>query len=286
MKTGAFHEGFLLVEEVINKRSPSNYRHNYFQILYIKYGKGIITINEIEVLYNEGSIFLIAPEDDYYINPNSQTCYTAFKFTEILFSSKSSLPDREHWLHNIEHILHNPNIMPRECQLSHDDRKRLWRIHDFIIDEYKSKDEFYWSIITNAITTTLSILARSIIKTYNPNDVKPTLNLKKTDQILSYIRTHVYEPELVKIEHLAAKFNMSPANIVALFKKETGESIRQYIINYKLMLVKYRLKNTNYTISEISYELGFTDESHLTKSFKKRFNKTPKEYRKELVEHS
>nr|WP_262895552.1 helix-turn-helix transcriptional regulator [Galbibacter mesophilus] len=89
----------------------------------------------------------------------------------------------------------------------------------------------------------------------------------------------------MKIENLAAQFNMSQANIVNLFKKETGESIRQYIINYKLMLVKYRLRNTNYTISEIGYELGFTDESHLTKSFKKHFGKTPKQYRLEYQKH-
>lgn len=280
----SFHEGFLIVKEDIALKKVSNYRHNYFQIIYIRAGEGVCTINDIDVIYKVGSIFLTAPEDSFTIKPTEKTSYTALQFTEILFSNKSSLPDRKYWLERIEHILHNPNIMPGDCISSPEDRKRLWRIHDFIVEEYENKNEFYWSIITNGITTSISIIARSIIKKYNPNkDVTPSVDLKKSDQILAYIRTNVYDPELIKIENLASKFNMSQANIVSLFKKETGESIRQYVINYKLMLVKYRLRNTNYTISEISYELGFTDESHLTKSFKSRFHKTPKQYRLDLI---
>lgn len=280
----SFHDGFIVVQGDIDKKETSLQKHNYFQIVYIRDGNGIYRINDIDVNYKKGSIFLLAPEDNHILNPEINTSYTTLKFTEILFSNKSNLPDRKMWLENIEHILHNPNIMPGDCISEEVDRERLWRIQDFIVEEFKNQDEFYWSIITNGITTSLSIIARNIIKKYAPNkELTASVNLKKSDQILAYIRTNVYEPELIKIELLAQKFNMSQANIVHLFKKETGESIRQYIINYKLMLVKYRLKNTHYSISEISYELGFTDESHLTKSFKSKFKKTPKQYRQEIL---
>jgi AraC-like DNA-binding protein len=39
------------------------------------------------------------------------------------------------------------------------------------------------------------------------------------------------------------------------------------------------LKNTEFTVSEIAYQLGFTDESHLTRIFKKYNNLTPKQYK-------
>ncbi|MEL4308004.1 AraC family transcriptional regulator [Joostella sp. CR20] len=279
-----FHDGFSIVQGEVFENETKQQKHNYFQIVYIKEGEGTYLINDIHVPYQSESIFLLAPQDYHQLQPVVPTKYSAFNFTEIIFSNKSNLPDRKVWLENIEHILHHPNMMPGDCIINEEDRERLWRIHDFIIVEFKNQDEFFWSIITNGITTSLSIIARNIIKKYAPNkDASASVNMKKSDQILAYIRTHVYEPELIKIESLAEKFNMSQANIVHLFKKETGESIRQYIINYKLMLVKYRLKNTNYSISEIGYELGFTDESHLTKTFKSRFKKTPKQYRLEVI---
>ncbi len=72
---------------------------------------------------------------------------------------------------------------------------------------------------------------------------------------------------------------MSANYINNFFKKETGESIRQYIINYKILISEFRLKNTSAPISEIAFQLGFNDESHFTKTFKKKHDMTPKEYR-------
>ena len=52
------------------------------------------------------------------------------------------------------------------------------------------------------------------------------------------------------------------------FKKQMGISLKKYILNYKLKLVETRLKYTDLHFSEIAIELGFTDASHLNKTFK------------------
>ena len=45
--------------------------------------------------------------------------------------------------------------------------------------------------------------------------------------------------------------------------------LREYIIKAKLKLVEIRLLNSDYTLTEIADELGFTDVSHLSKTFKR-----------------
>lgn len=104
----------------------------------------------------------------------------------------------------------------------------------------------------------------------------------KIDSILSHIRQHVYDNDLTKINFLANKFNMSQSSISTYFKRKTGESIHQYVTKYKMKLVEYRLQHTEFTIAEIAYQLGYTDESHLTKTFKKHFSMSPKQYRNEI----
>ncbi|WP_315823771.1 helix-turn-helix domain-containing protein [Paraflavitalea speifideaquila] len=53
------------------------------------------------------------------------------------------------------------------------------------------------------------------------------------------------------------------------FKKQTGETLQQYITHYKLRLIEARLLHSDRRIGEIAAELQFTDESHLNRLFKK-----------------
>ncbi len=97
---------------------------------------------------------------------------------------------------------------------------------------------------------------------------------------MTYIQHHIYDKELIKIENLAACFNKSPDHLNRYFKNETGNTIKDYITRYKLNLIQTRLKFSDLTISEIAYEMNFTDESHLNKTFKSVFGQTAKQYKK------
>jgi AraC-like DNA-binding protein len=81
------------------------------------------------------------------------------------------------------------------------------------------------------------------------------------------------------VEKIAAHFHKTKDYLSLYFKKQTGENLKDFIINYKLELIKTRLSYSNRTISEIAAELGFTDESHLNKTFKKKFGVTASKYR-------
>ena len=83
----------------------------------------------------------------------------------------------------------------------------------------------------------------------------------------------------MKISAMAQKFNMTNNTFSNYFKKKTGESVHRYIILHKIQLIKHRLEYTDFTVSEIAFQLGFTDESHLTRIFKKYVEVTPKKYR-------
>ena len=64
------------------------------------------------------------------------------------------------------------------------------------------------------------------------------------------------------------------------FKKQTNETMQQYIFNYKMQMVESRLLHSEMRISEIVEELGFTDESHLNKLFRKYKDCNPTDFRK------
>lgn len=274
------HNAFIVNEWETDTWNIVPHKQNYFELVFIDEGTGVHRINGIEVPYKGGAVFLLAPEDQHSFEIETRTKFTNIRFTELFFSNKTRLPDRTDWLERIEHILHHPNIMPGDALNKEEDRKTVWGAKNLIVREYKGEKEFYLSILTDCVSTILSIIARNIIERYKTEgQPTPTVYINKADEILAYVRSHVYDTELMKIDNLAETFHMSPNYINNFFKKETGESIRQYILNYKLLISEFRLKNTSAPISEIAHQLGFNDESHFTKTFKKKHQITPKEYR-------
>jgi len=281
MNRYTLHETFIVQQYSYDEWEATPHNHNYFEIIFIEEGKGHHTINGTRFAYKKKDIFLLAPEDTHHFEVDVHSKFTYFKFTELLFSSKNNLPDRKHWLQRIEQIINQPNLVPGDVIRHDHDRDVIWDIHDLVIREFNAENVYYRQIISNAISTSLSIIARSITETYA--NLNKEINSKHTriDDILSYIRQHVYDNNLTKISYLANLFHMSQSSISTYFKKQTGESIHQYITNYKMKLAEYRLQHTEFTVAEIAYQLGYTDESHLTKTFKKHFYKSPRQYRKE-----
>lgn len=283
MNRYSLHETFVVHQYSIDEWEAKPHNHNYFEIIFIEKGYGYHTINGIRFPYKENDIFLLAPEDTHHFEIEKRTNFTYFKFTELLFSSKVNLPDRKYWLQRIEQLLHQPNIIPGDVISHEEDRSIIWDIHNVVLEEFKNEKVYYQEIISNAISTILSIIVRNISEKYTSNQKNIPVGHTKIDLILSHIRQHVYDNDLTKINFLANKFNMSQSSISTYFKRKTGESIHQYVTKYKMKLVEYRLQHTEFTIAEIAYQLGYTDESHLTKTFKKHFSMSPKQYRKELT---
>ncbi len=282
MNRYTLNETFVVHQYAIDEWEAEPHNHNYFEIIFIEKGSGYHTINDIRFAYKENNIFLLAPEDTHHFEIEKRTNFTYFKFTELLFSSKVNLPDRKYWLQRIEQLLHQPNIIPGDVISHEEDRSIIWDIHNVVLEEFKNEKVYYQEIISNAISTILSIIVRNISEKYNSHQKNILVSHNKIDSILSHIRQHVYDNDLTKINFLANKFNMSQSSISTYFKRKTGESIHQYVTKYKMKLVEYRLQHTEFTIAEIAYQLGYTDESHLTKTFKKHFSMSPKQYRNEL----
>ncbi len=279
MKPFSVHDVFFINRFTKEGNHYDQEYRNYFEIIFIEEGSGKHHINEFIISYDKGDIFLIAPGDTHHFLIEQDTSFCYFQFSDLLFSNKTNLPDRTQWLSRIERIIHNPNLLPGDLIKEKNDRELVWLIHKSILYEFNNQKQFFRNNISNMVSTILSIIARNIHDGLNvdPSEIKD--NHTAINNILSYIRQHIYDKNLIKINVIAGQFNMSNNTLSSYFKKKTGKSLHHYILLYKIQLVKYRLEHSDFTVSEIAYQLGFTDESHLTRIFKKYVSSTPKKYR-------
>lgn len=102
----------------------------------------------------------------------------------------------------------------------------------------------------------------------------------KIRTIVDYINAH-YQEELI-IDQLADICGYSPTHFMNFFKKHLGVSCMDYLIHYRLKQAVELLQHSTLPILEIATTVGFTNLSNFNRQFKKTYQKTPSQYRKEM----
>ena len=97
-------------------------------------------------------------------------------------------------------------------------------------------------------------------------------------QIQDYLKEHYAEE--TNLEKIAEKIGLTSAYISTIFKKETGMTITNYLIQIRLEKAKEMIRDTNMTISEIAYAVGYVDTRYFSKLFIKNVGIKPVEYRR------
>jgi AraC family transcriptional regulator, arabinose operon regulatory protein len=78
---------------------------------------------------------------------------------------------------------------------------------------------------------------------------------------------------------LAPKVGLSASRLGHLFKAETGQAIRPYILASRLREAAKLLELTPSSVSELAYQLGFSNPFHLSSQFKRHYGISPKRFR-------
>lgn len=100
---------------------------------------------------------------------------------------------------------------------------------------------------------------------------------------IDYIYDHLNEPLTLTL--LSDNEKLNPSYFSKLFSKETGTSVKAYILRAKLTTAKNMLGNIDYNLADIALTLGFSSQSAFTAAFKKEFNMTPGKYRASQNNH-
>ena len=108
--------------------------------------------------------------------------------------------------------------------------------------------------------------------------IKGKRPVEMIDQICDYIQLHYAEQ--LTLNELAASFYISPSYLSHLFARKKQVAIVKYIGDVRLEKAVEFLKNTELSISDIAERTGYSDGNYFAKAFKKKYGKSPTDYRK------
>jgi len=117
----------------------------------------------------------------------------------------------------------------------------------------------------------------------NLNSPTPTPPPKDENLFLNKLQV-VIEENLTNnqfgVPELAKGVQMSEMQVYRKLKALTDKTPSVFIRNIRLQKGKELLQNSDLTISEIAYDIGFSDPNYFSRTFQKEFGKSPTDFRK------
>lgn len=151
--------------------------------------------------------------------------------------------------------------------------KKLISVYQTFSEKKMIKEALLSKQLTDLLTFMLLDTPK---KSFAMNDAE------RIEEMLAYMNEHF--DEQVSVRELADIAMLSPYHFIRVFKKETGFTPHEYLVNIRISTAKYMLKNTRLSIKDICYNTGFSSESAFCSSFKKNTGITPAQYRSSMDE--
>lgn len=169
--------------------------------------------------------------------------------------------------------------------LSDKEQETLKNIILKITEEYDSNiDEFSQDVLVSNIELLFNYIKRFYSRQFLTRKAQNTTVLSQFQKLIkTYFTSEAIQLSgLPKVHYFAEKLNLSDSYLSDLLKKETGKNTQEHIHNFVIEKAKNRLVNSNVTVSEIAFELGFEYPQYFSRLFKNKTGQTPIEYRNQL----
>ncbi|OQP59874.1 transcriptional regulator [Niastella vici] len=271
MQVSNLHKPFELGVFESDTYTVAEHKNTYFELVFILEGNGVQVINKHKLPYSPDKLFLIFPQDTYGFEINERTRFFFLRFNESYLKTQS-----KEWLQKLEYIFNNHNHLPGCILKNVEDKPLIRALAEALLKEQQRMSTARQEVIQQLLNTIITISATNIALQQSATTYLPSQPMS----VVGYIHLNIYTPEALRIEKLAGHFNVSPGYMSDYFKRQTGETLQNYINAYRLHLIEARLLHTSSRLNEIASDFGLADVSHLNKLFKRYRGMSPTEFRK------
>ena len=241
------------------------HKHTFYELFIVTEGTLNHVINGKKEVFGKGTVRFIRPDDFHFQKAlkNKNTKTINLSFTENFLNHYADFNEKT--VRHLTEFQDSIIIKLNDAELSY-------------ITEYANKiiqaknEERETSLINHLILFCLEKI---------PNIGKHRQKYPEwLNDLLNYIEN--LSDFSITIPKIAKTTNYSPSRLAVLFKQYTGETLVRYFAKTKIKRACNMLRNTNFSILDISVQLGYSSVSHFNRIFKEQLSCTPTEYRSQF----
>lgn len=253
--------------------------HSELEIIVIKKGSGIISVDFQRQTVTSGDIIFILPGRLHSIEQdgtNSMEYENIILQPELLITGEDDLC-AERFIHPLmNNQLHTETFfspsLPYYAQLS-----ECIRQLDFVCS---LKKEGWQLAVKGCLFQFLFLLITNRAVSENSSPVGEK-SLEKMKTILKYVEDH-YKEHLT-IEDMAELTFYSKSHFMKFFKSHMGTGFIDYLNDYRLVMAERLLRSSDNSVLEIAVQSGFDNLSYFNRIFKRKYGTSPGKYRKQFL---
>ncbi len=265
------------VIRIIGKEYAQKFHyHDYVQIWYVKKGKCVHYLNDVEYKFSAGDIFVLPPYIPHQIvskdTQDIELIGCGFLESFVDDGNNSDFSFLKPFMVKTEDV--KPLFTLNGAAL-----KKIENIFDEIIFEYQHKEKYFELYIKANILKMLSVIAREYHKDLYRNNNNMLKYKGIITEVIDYMKEHCKEK--IYIQDVCEIADLSPTYFSHVFKYMTGRTFSEYLRFLKIEKAKELLLNNteNKTIGEISSEIGFDDHGYFDRVFKNEVGISPKNFK-------
>lgn len=249
-------------------RMPPHIRSEYL-IHYVTQGEGEFTCEGRTYPLHQHDLFVICPSQvvSYKTNPDDPLHFSWFAF--VSEKAEQQLP-----LFGFS----------KECPIQklHPQYAIDESIH--LLSERIDSPGYYNEFeIQSIIYSIMSNMEQSYSLSNNYKKNNHSLALVHVKKAKSYIKCNYIYP--ITVTDIARHVGLERSYLSKIFHQHTGDTIQHYLLDVRIQRSRFLLQQTDYTIKEISYSVGITDEYYFSRIFRQATGIPPSKYRADTKAH-
>ncbi|WJS93332.1 helix-turn-helix transcriptional regulator [Flavobacterium johnsoniae] len=252
---------------------------DFYSIMFKNYCANGLRYGKQTYDFQEGSLICIAPKqtmtmDNEIEKRDDMMGWGLFFHPDLIRNTSLGLKMKEYTFFSYEtsEALH---LSEKEKQILHDCVVKIQNELQENIDNHSQ------TLIVSNIELLLNYCSRYYGRQFITRKNANRDIVAKAENIIKeyFNKSDLKKNGLPTVKDLADALHLSPNYLTDLLKKETGMNAQDHIHYFLMEEAKSILMNTDSSVAEIAYSLGFEYPQYFSKLFKTKTGKTPKEYR-------
>lgn len=236
---------------------------DYYVFCFVKEGKGYVTENRVTHKVEAGQGFVAFPNVEVKIGSG---CGERMNVTWVAFSG-----------YLVEQYLLRAKLEPCKPIFRDDREGGIEDMFDALLAVSTEFPNRYCRVMAQLYSIFGLLLDNAIQGSGTDAAMSDVYLIKALDFIEANYR------EDISVEDIAASAGISRKTLYAVFKNLTGFSPKDYLISYRMSKASALLKDAGLTVETVAISVGYNDQFHFSKEFKKNVGMSPSAYRREAL---
>ncbi|HZI31852.1 MAG TPA: helix-turn-helix domain-containing protein [Candidatus Binatia bacterium] len=272
-------DGFPIAVERRDPQEPFGlHTHEFSEIVIITSGRGVHITGKESYPLNTGDAFVIGGSRQHDYHSMERLCLVNILFQPEKLNLRAydlrTLPGY-HALFTLEPAWRQRHQFQGRLRLTPQELNVAMAFVDQLDEELRARTSGFKFMATASFMQIVGYLSRCFARAKNPD----SRALLRIGEAISHLEANYRER--IDLDQLAGMAHMSRRNFMRSFQAAMGTSPIAHLIQLRVNQAASLLRRTGHSVTDIAFQVGFSDSNYFARQFRTLLGVTPSQYRQQ-----